>query len=113
MTTATKNWLEVGVEHARETQDYEPVLRKGAGQGYTAATLRGRLHIGGEMDKNEALVHWLRQAFKAGQISVRLERAIETQQVTLSEALRILDRVLEEAAMPEAPQQATYRGRHE
>lgn len=55
------------------------------------------------MTPEEALLLWLRRASLRGQLAVRLERHIRPGLISLSEAAAILDRVLEESNMIEAP----------
>jgi len=55
------------------------------------------------MTPEEALLLWLRRAYERGELTVRLEQHIRAGKISLSEAVAVLDRVLEEYNMIETP----------
>lgn len=54
------------------------------------------------MTEQEALLAWLRRAYEMGALTERLAVHLTSGRITLSEAVSVLDRVLEESAMIEA-----------
>lgn len=54
------------------------------------------------MDQAEVLQYWLGQAYKAGMLTVRLERTLVERRTSLSRAIAVLDQVLEQISLLEA-----------